>query len=251
MTAIIEIRDLRVWYGLRPILWRISAILRKGTICCLSGPSGSGKTTLLRCLNRLIDYSDSARVQGEIVFDGQNIMRLKGERVDRLRAEVGMVFQKPVLFPLSIVDNLMLGAKNLHAIPRSRLRERSEELLRAVGLWDDVKDRLATPARTLSVGQQQRLCLARALAVSPQVLLLDEPTSSLDPVSASTIEALVLDLKPRLTVVWVTHDVSEATRLADVLWQLRSDVTGGSVLDETLPVSTAAPANAEKVGSWR
>lgn len=189
-------------------------------ITALVGPSGCGKSTVLACLNRLIDLVPWASVSGQVLLGGRDI-RTKDLPVAALRKQVGMIFQRPTPFPLSIRRNLTLPLKEHGVTAKDAIASESERCLRAVGLWDEVKDRLDKPAINLSGGQQQRLCLARALVLRPQVLLLDEPCSALDPISAGVVEDLIVSLRWRYTVVVVTHDLAQAHRIADrvaVFW---------------------------------
>jgi phosphate transport system ATP-binding protein len=212
---VLAVRALGVTSGSRTILRGIDLKVPPRQVLGIIGPSGAGKTTLLRCLNRMVDLS-GLRVQGEVLYQGRNIYG-PGVDVDALRARVGMVFQQPVVFPCSILENVVFGVRHLQRLPRRRFPEVAEEALREAALWAEVKDRLREPAQSLSVGQQQRLCLARTLAVGPEVLLMDEPTSALDARSAEAIETLVGRLKERHAVVLVTHNLGQARRLADWL----------------------------------
>lgn len=210
----IVIRNLNVYYGENHVLRNINITIPERAITAIMGPSGCGKTTLLRTMNRIIELVEEARVLGEVVIDDINIYSSK-IRVTELRRKVGMVFQKPNPLPMSIYDNVAYGLR-IHGLrDRKKIDAIVEKCLRSVGLWEEVKDRLHEPAARLSGGQQQRLCIARALATEPEILLLDEPTSSLDPVSADKIEKLLLELKEKYTIVVVTHNVHQAMRLAD------------------------------------
>ncbi len=214
MDAILEARDLNLWYGQNQALRGISMDLPEHEITAFIGPSGCGKSTFLRTLNRMNDLIPIVRVSGEIRYRGGNIY---GEDVDPtwLRKRIGMVFQKANPFPMSIYDNVAYGPRTHGVRNKGRLDEIVEQSLRAAAIWDEVKDRLKKSALGLSGGQQQRLCIARALAVEPEVLLMDEATSALDPISASRIEDLALDLKARYTVVMVTHNMQQAARISD------------------------------------
>lgn len=206
--------ELRVSFGARNILKGISTSFSRGKVTALIGPTGCGKTTLLRSLNRLHDQRPGFRLQGKILLDGQSIYR-SGTDVRDLRRRMGMLFQRPNPFPQSIEENISLAAR-IHGLwPRGEVRKRTEGLLRDVGLWDAVKDRLSSTPFMLSGGQQQLLCMARTLAVEPEVLLLDEPTSSLDPLSTTRIEELVVSYRQNKTVVFVTHNLQQAARCAD------------------------------------
>jgi phosphate transport system ATP-binding protein len=215
-TALLETRGLTVATADRTLLRGVSLRIEAGTVLGIIGPSGAGKTTFLRSLNRLIDLSPSLRVSGEVNFKGRSI---RDREVDpnELRARIGMIFQQPVVFPGSVFDNVIFGVRHGGKVARRQWRERGEAALREAALWNEVCHRLAEPARSLSVGQQQRLCLARALACDPEVLLLDEPTSALDPRSTEAIEELVRRLRGPKTIVLVTHNVGQAGRVADDL----------------------------------
>jgi len=214
-TPAVELRGLSVFAGGRAILSDVDLAVASGEILCLLGPSGVGKSTLLKCINRLIDLEPGLDVRGEVLVEGEPIYR-PGVDPDLLRARVGMLFQQPVIFPVSILDNVVFGLRHgAFRTPRRELPERAERALREVGLWREVQDRLGEPASTLSVGQQQRLCLARTLALEPHIILMDEPTSALDPRSARTIEDLALALKGPRTLILVTHNPEQARRVAD------------------------------------
>ena len=206
--------DLTLSFGKRAILSNISADVRRGAVTALIGPTGSGKTTLLRTFNRMNDKVTGYRHDGDVLLDGRTIF---GPHVElmTLRRRVGMLFQRPNPFPMSIQDNVVAGAKAAKMAKKADLREIAEKRLREVGLWDAVRDRLKDSPFRLSGGQQQLLCLARALAISPEVLLLDEPTSSLDPVTTESVEKLVRALVPHITVIIVTHNLAQASRIAD------------------------------------
>ena len=211
----IVVEDLHFHYGDKQALFKINLLIPKHKITAFIGPSGCGKSTLLRCLNRLNDLVDGARVDGRILMDGENIYDPSVDITD-LRTKVGMVFQKVNPFPKTIYQNVAYGPQ-LHGIrKRNELDEIVEETLVGAGLWEEVKDRLHHSAIGLSGGQQQRLCIARALAVNPEVLLLDEPCSSLDPISTAKIEELLHSLKEQLTVVIVTHNMQQAARVSDL-----------------------------------
>jgi phosphate transport system ATP-binding protein len=212
----LEARGLSVWAGTRWLLRNVNLAVPPRQVFGLMGPSGAGKSTLLRCLNRLIDLTPELRVSGEVLFHGRSI-RAPGVDVDALRACIGMLFQQPVVFPKSILQNVVFGTRHLRRVPRRHWPEVAERALRESALWDEVKDRLHEPALRLSVGQQQRLCLARTLAVDPQVILMDEPTSALDPRSTEAIETLILKLRETRTIVLVTHNLGQAQRVADYL----------------------------------
>jgi phosphate transport system ATP-binding protein len=205
--------DLTLSYGDNTVLRDISVDFRPGAITALLGPTGSGKSTLLRTLNRMNDKISGYRRQGDVMLQGQSIWHPDIHPM-ALRRQVGMLFQRPNPFPMSIMDNVVAGVQAYRRTPRSQLRAICEQNLREVGLWDAVSKRLKDSPFQLSGGQQQLLCLARALAVKPGVLLLDEPTSSLDPVATESIEALIKTLVPRLTVVIVTHNLAQARRVS-------------------------------------
>ena len=183
-------------------------------VTAMIGPSGCGKSSLLRCLNRMNELIDQARVTGRILLDGEDLMDPTFPLVT-LRKRVGMVFQRPNPFPLSVYENLAFGVKIHELAPRREIPAIVERSLRAVGLWDDVKDHLKTPALRLSLEQQQRLCIARLLAVQPEVLLMDEPCSALDPIATAKVEELIHELKARYTIVIVTHNMQQAARVSD------------------------------------
>lgn len=208
--------DLSVSAGDHAILRGVNLSVRPRTVHGLIGPSGAGKSTLLRCLNRLVDLSPTLRVEGEVLFHGRSV-RNGSLHPDELRVRVGMLFQQPIVFPGSIWHNVVFGVRRQEGVRRRDLFAIAEDALRKAALWSEVKDRLKRPAATLSVGQQQRLCLARALASRPEVLLMDEPTSALDPRSTGAIEELVQELKRDHTIVLVTHDLDQARRVADWL----------------------------------
>jgi phosphate transport system ATP-binding protein len=210
--VVFDSRKLDVFYGKKQALAGVDLAIRRGQITALIGPSGCGKTTFLRSLNRMNDTIPGFRIEGEILYHGHDIY---GGNVDQVevRRRIGMVFQKPNPFPKSIYDNIAWAPRNLGM--RSGLSDRVEKALRGAALWDEVKDRLKDSALGLSGGQQQRLCIARAIAIEPDVLLLDEPASALDPISTGAIETLMHSLKGRFTIVIVTHNMQQAARVAD------------------------------------
>lgn len=212
MTA----RNLCVQAGSKTLLRNVNFDIHRGQVFGIIGPSGAGKSTLLRALNRLTDLIPGLRVSGDVRLGNESIY---SSRVDANahRARIGMLFQQPVVFPASIADNVLFGAKRLRRMSRGEQHELAEQTLREAALWDEVRDRLRTSALSLSVGQQQRLCLARALAVRPEVILMDEPTSALDPKSTQAIEELILRLQEHHTIVLVTHNVAQARRVTDWL----------------------------------
>ncbi|MGH3120863.1 MAG: phosphate ABC transporter ATP-binding protein [Streptosporangiaceae bacterium] len=211
---VLQAEDLTLSFGEKVILAGVSADIRPGAVTALIGPTGSGKTTLLRTLNRLNAHVQGYRHTGDVLLDGRSIWA-PGVDLLSLRRRVGMVFQRPNPFPMSIMDNVIAGVRAQKVADRRRLREIATERLTEVGLWDAVAGRLSDSPFWLSGGQQQLLCLARALAVSPEVLLLDEPTSSLDPAATETIETLIRALVPAVTVVIVTHNLAQARRVSD------------------------------------
>jgi phosphate transport system ATP-binding protein len=213
-TVAISARDLTLSFGDRTILSDITTDVRRGAVTALIGPTGSGKTTLLRTFNRMNDKVTSYRHHGDVLLDGHSIWHA-GVDLMALRRRVGMLFQRPNPFPMSIMDNVTAGTRAHKMVSRSGLRGVAEQYLTEVGLWPAVKDRLKDSPFRLSGGQQQLLCLARALAVQPEVLLLDEPTSALDPNATESIEALIRTLVPRITVVIVTHNLAQAVRVSD------------------------------------
>jgi len=209
----IAIRDLDLWYGSFQTLKNISMDLPTGEITAFIGPSGCGKSTLLKCLNRMNDLVEGCRIEGSVTLDGTDIYH--DIELSLLRRRVGMVFQKPNPFPMSIYDNIAFGPRTHGIRSRRALDELVEASLRSAAIWDEVKDKLQQSALALSGGQQQRLCIARALAVKPEVLLMDEPTSALDPISTSKIEDLVTELKQQYSIIMVTHNMQQAARISD------------------------------------
>lgn len=210
--AKITVKDLDLFYGSHQALKKINMDIEKNEVTAFIGPSGCGKSTFLRTLNRMNDLIDDVKITGEVLIDGEDIYKSKD--VIALRTKVGMVFQKPNPFPMSIYDNIAYGPR-VHGIKdRKKLDKIVEESLKSAAIWDEVKDRLKTSAMGLSGGQQQRLCIARTLAVSPEVILMDEPTSALDPISTSKVEELMDELKKQYTVVIVTHNMQQAGRIA-------------------------------------
>ncbi len=210
----IEIENLCTWFGEKQILKNITCYFEDSSVTAIMGPSGCGKSTLLRSINRLNDLVDSFRMTGKIMLQGENIYAPDAD-VYELRRRVGMVFQRPNPFPMSIRDNITYGPR-LHGLHDSDELERIvEHTLRRAALWDEVKDNLDQPALNLSGGQQQRLCIARALSIDPPILLMDEPVSALDPISAAKIEDLIMQLKKDYTIILVTHNVQQAFRVSD------------------------------------
>ena len=213
--TIIEARNLELYYGDNHALKSVSLEIPENRITALIGPSGCGKSTFLKTLNRMNDLVPGVRIEGEVLYNGENIYG-KDVDVTRLRKQIGMVFQKANPFPMSIYDNIAYGPRTHGIRNRAKLDDIVERSLRDAAIWDEVKDRLNKSALGLSGGQQQRLCIARALAVEPDVLLMDESTSALDPISTSKIEELAMELKSRYTVVMVTHNMQQAVRVSDM-----------------------------------
>ncbi len=214
MKGIIQVSDLHLWYGQTEALRGIDISIPENNITALIGPSGCGKSTFLKSLNRMNDLIPEVRIEGEILYQNQNIYD-KSVDVNSLRKEVGMVFQKPNPFPMSIYDNIAYGPRTHGITRKSELDQIVEESLKGAAIWDEVRDRLKKNALGLSGGQQQRLCIARALAVKPKILLMDEPTSALDPISTTRIEELTLELREKYTIIIVTHNMQQATRISD------------------------------------
>ena len=214
MSDIMTVQGLNLWYGDHQALHDISLSIPEKSITALIGPSGCGKSTFLKTLNRMNDLIPGVKITGDVRYRDQDIFAA-GTDVNELRREIGMVFQKPNPFPMSIYDNIAYGPRTHGIKSRAKLDEIVEKSLRGAAIWDEVKDRLKKNALGLSGGQQQRLCIARALAVEPEVLLMDEPTSALDPISTSKIEELAMQLKEQYTIVIVTHNMQQAVRISD------------------------------------
>ena len=214
MSDIMTVQGLNLWYGDHQALHDISLNIPEKSITALIGPSGCGKSTFLKTLNRMNDLIPGVKITGDVRYRNQDIFA-PGTDVNELRREIGMVFQKPNPFPMSIYDNIAYGPRTHGVKNRAKLDEIVEKSLRGAAIWDEVKDRLKKNALGLSGGQQQRLCIARALAVEPEVLLMDEPTSALDPISTSKIEELAMQLKEQYTIVIVTHNMQQAVRISD------------------------------------
>ena len=214
MSDIMTVQGLDLWYGDHQALHDISMNIPEKSITALIGPSGCGKSTFLKTLNRMNDLIPGVKITGDVRYRDQDNFA-PGTDVNELRREIGMVFQKPNPFPMSIYDNIAYGPRTHGIKNRARLDEIVEKSLRGAAIWDEVKDRLKKNALGLSGGQQQRLCIARALAVEPEVLLMDEPTSALDPISTSKIEELAMQLKEQYTIVIVTHNMQQAVRISD------------------------------------
>ena len=214
MSDIITVKDMCLWYGEHQALKDVNIAIPEKSITAFIGPSGCGKSTFLKTLNRMNDLIPGVKITGDIRYEGTDIFS-KEVDVNQLRKEVGMVFQKPNPFPMSIYDNIAYGPRTHGITNRVQLDEIVERALRDAAIWDEVKDRLKKNALGMSGGQQQRLCIARALAVEPKVLLMDEPTSALDPISTSRIEELAMELKETYTIVMVTHNMQQAVRVSD------------------------------------
>ena len=214
MSSIIKAKDLCLWYGASQALKNINIEIPEKSITAFIGPSGCGKSTFLKTLNRMNDLIPSVKITGEVTYGDTDIFD-KSVDVNELRRQVGMVFQKPNPFPMSIYDNIAYGPRTHGITNKVKLDEIVEKALKDAAIWDEVKDRLKKNALGLSGGQQQRLCIARALAVEPKVLLMDEPTSALDPISTSRIEELALQLKEKYTIIIVTHNMQQAVRISD------------------------------------
>jgi len=210
----LEFVKVEITYNGKPVLRDLSHTFSKSAVTCILGPSGSGKTTLLRSLSRLNDRIRGFKVRGEVWVAGEEIY-FNGVDVYHLRRKVGMIFQSPCIFPASVYENVIFGFKYHHPERKKEYLQIAEQYLREAYLWDEVKDRLHKPAQTLSQGQQQRLSIARALAVEPEVLLMDEPTASLDPVSSDAIEKLIYSLKEKRTILMATHNIAQTRRIAD------------------------------------
>ncbi len=211
---IFDVKNLSVYYGEKVGIQDVNMEIYKNKVTAIMGPSGCGKSTFLRSLNRLIELVENVRVEGKVLFEGKNIYDPDVDPVE-LRKRIGMVFQHPNPFPKSIFDNVAFGPR-IHGVKdKKKLEKIVEDALRKAALWDEVKDRLHDSALRLSGGQQQRLCIARAIATNPEVILFDEPTASLDPIAASKIEDLIVDLKKSYTVVVVTHNIQQAARISD------------------------------------
>lgn len=210
----ISVKDLSVWYGEQKVLNNVTLAIPDKKITAIIGPSGCGKTTLLRTFNRLIDLQDSARVTGQVFVDGEDIFDDKSEVIN-LRKKMGLLSQRPQVLPMSVYDNVAYGPRVHGLNDKKKLDEIVERYLKESSLWTEVKDRLSTPASRLSIGQQQRLCLARGLAVEPEIILGDEPTSALDPLSAEAIEFRFKQLRENYTIIVVTHSLRQARNIAD------------------------------------
>jgi phosphate transport system ATP-binding protein len=210
----VAINNLSFFYGHTQALRNITLPLYRNKISAFIGPSGCGKSTLLRVMNRIYELYPNQRAEGEVLLDGENILSRKQD-VNTLRAKVGMVFQKPTPFPMTIFDNIAFGLQLYESLPRTELEGRVENALRRAALWDEVKDKLQASGTSLSGGQQQRLCIARSVAIQPELILLDEPCSALDPISTAKIEELINELSEDYTIVIVTHNMQQASRVSD------------------------------------
>ena len=210
----VSVKDLEFFYGDTRALNGVSVSLYANMVTAFIGPSGCGKSTLLRVLNRMYDLYPRQRATGEVLLDGENILA-PTQDVNLLRARVGMVFQKPTPFPMTIYDNIAFGIKLYEKLPKSELDQRVEQALRGAALWDEVKDKLGASGLSLSGGQQQRLCIARTVAIQPEVILFDEPCSALDPISTSKVEELIDELKESYTIAIVTHNMQQAARVSE------------------------------------
>lgn len=211
--ADIEVEDLNLWYGKKQALYNVSMKMPKNSVTALIGPSGCGKSTFLRCINRMNDLVKGCHIEGKVLIDNKNIYDNDVDVVE-LRKSVGMVFQKPNPFPMSIYDNIAYGPK-IHNVPKNEINTIVEDTLKGAALWEEVSERLDTSALDLSGGQQQRLCIARTMAVKPEIILFDEPCSALDPISTNKIEDLILELKREYTIIIVTHNMQQAARISD------------------------------------
>ena len=214
MPTIIDVKDLNLWYGTHQALHHVNIEIPEHEITALIGPSGGGKSTFLKTLDRMNDLVEDVKITGEVIYQGQDIYAPSVD-VTWLRKQIGMVFQKPNPFPMSIYDNVAYGPRTHGVRSKVKLDEIVEKSLKGAAIWDEVKDRLKKSALGLSGGQQQRLCIARALAVEPDILLMDEATSALDPISTSKIEDLATELKEKYTIVMVTHNMQQAARISD------------------------------------
>lgn len=212
-TAKISVKDLNLFYGDKQALYNVSLDIEEKKVTALIGPSGCGKSTFLRTINRMNDLIDGVKINGDIIIDNEDVY--KSSDVIKLRTKVGMVFQKPNLFPMSIYDNVAYGPRAQGIKNRKELNEIVEESLRGAAIWDEVKDRLKSSALGLSGGQQQRICIARAIAMKPDIILMDEPTSALDPISTLKVEELIAQMKKEYTIVIVTHNMQQAARVSE------------------------------------
>lgn len=210
----VELQDINVWYKNLQILKDINIGVLKNSVTCIIGPSGGGKSTLIKSINRINDETDGFLLKGSLFLNGEDVYSAKTD-ISEVRRKIGMVFQKPTVFPRSIRENVLFGIHHYKKLSKNEADEIAEANLKAASLWNEVSNRLNEKATTLSIGQQQRLCIARTLAVKPEVILLDEPTSALDPASSAAIENLILNLKKEYTIINVTHNLEQAKRIAD------------------------------------
>ena len=210
----VAIRNLNFYYGSHRALKDISMSIQRNKVTAIIGPSGCGKSTLLRVMNRIYELYPHQRAEGEVILDGENILSRKQD-LNMLRAKVGMVFQKPTPFPMTIFDNIAFGINLYESLSRTEMAERVETALRRAALWDEVKDKLTQSGTSLSGGQQQRLCIARSVATKPELILMDEPCSALDPISTAKIEELIAELSNDYTIALVTHNMQQASRVSD------------------------------------
>lgn len=211
---VLDVKNLNFFYGKSQALYDVQLPVARNKVTALIGPSGCGKSTLLRTLNRIYDLYSGQSATGQIMFDGENILD-QSKNSERLRARIGMVFQRPTPFPMSIYDNIAFGVRLHRTVGRAEMDEIVERSLVRAALWDEVKDKLTTSGLGLSGGQQQRLCVARGIAINPDVLLLDEPASALDPLSTAKLESTLMELKDSITIVIVTHNLQQAARISD------------------------------------
>jgi phosphate transport system ATP-binding protein len=214
LTEKVSVRNLNFYYGENKALKAVNVPLYDRKVTAFIGPSGCGKSTLLRILNRIYDLYPNQRAEGEVLLDGHNILS-PGQDLNLLRARIGMVFQKPTPFPMSIFENIAFGVRLFENLPRAEIETRVESALRRAAIWDEVKDKLQANGLSLSGGQQQRLCIARTVALKPEVILLDEPCSALDPISTAKVEELIDELKDDYTIAIVTHNMQQAARVSD------------------------------------
>lgn len=247
--VLLAARALNVFAGGKRLLREVNLTISPQQVFAIIGPSGAGKSTLLRCLNRLIDLTPNLLLTGDVLFHGASV-HTPGTDVDALRARIGMLFQQPVVFPKSVYENVIFGVRHLGQIRKADWLETAERALKEAALWPEVKDRLREPALRLSVGQQQRLCLARTLAVNPEVILMDEPTSALDPKSTEAIEGLILRLKSNRTVVLVTHDLRQARRVADQVACMFLRDGAGNVEESTACISLFSQPQSQQVAEY-
>jgi len=231
MTSILEIQDLEISYDQKAILKSVNVSFKKNNVTALIGPSGCGKSSLLMSINRLIDLYQNSDVKGQIIFDEEDILSKKSNLIE-LRKKIGTIFQRPNPFPMSIRKNMEIALLEHNVLNKSKRDTIIENSLKDVGLWEEVKDRLDSSAMKLSGGQKQRLCVARALTLNPEILLMDEPCSSLDPISSGVLEDLIIRLRKKLTIIIVTHNLAQARRVADNVVFLWPESGVGRVVEE-------------------